>query len=72
MVPKAAELGIVEAQFNMCCSYYHGGRLRQSTKEAVWWFREVAEQGNAQAQQNLGEMYAEGEGVRRSFEEAAV
>jgi TPR repeat protein len=38
--------------------------------EAVKWWRKAAEQGNAQAQHNLGLMYDEGEGVTQDYAEA--
>ena len=36
------------------------------------WYRKAADQGQADAQCNLGAMYAGGEGVARSFEAALV
>jgi len=38
--------------------------------EAMKWFRQAAANGNAQAEYNVGFMYANGRGVRRSDEEA--
>ena len=37
-------------------------------KRRLFWWRKAAEQGYAQAQYNLGVMYAEGEGVTRDYE----
>ena len=37
----------------------------QDSAEAARWFRRAADQGDATAQQNLGVMYANGEGVPR-------
>ena len=45
--------------------------MRQSFEETARWFRKAAEQGNANAQLNLGDLYRNGLGVRQSFEEAA-
>jgi len=42
----------------------------QSFKEAVHWYRQAADQGNAKAQFNLGNCYSHGNGVLQSFEEA--
>ena len=42
----------------------------QSDAEAVKWYRKAAEQGHAAAQNNLGAMYANGQGVARSDAEA--
>lgn len=39
-------------------------------KEAVRWFRSAAQQGHAEAQLNLGVMYAEGKGVPQNYIEA--
>ena len=38
--------------------------------EAVKWFRKSAEQGNANAQNNLGVMYENGDGVLKDSAEA--
>ena len=38
--------------------------------EAVKWYRKAAEQGDAEAQFNLGLMYADGEGVPKDYAEA--
>ncbi|KAF9155886.1 copper transport protein ctr1 [Actinomortierella ambigua] len=43
----------------------------QSLSMAVKWFTRAAEQGNANAQNNLGLMYAQGRGVDQSEAEAA-
>ena len=39
--------------------------------EAALWYRKAAEQGVSQAQNNLGVMYKDGQGVRQDFSEAA-
>ena len=39
-------------------------------KEAVKWYRLAAEQGGAEAQNNLGHMYDKGEGVAQDYKEA--
>ncbi|WP_244106413.1 tetratricopeptide repeat protein [Burkholderia anthina] len=44
-------------------------RLRGDT-DAFDWYRRVAEQGNANAQNNLGLMYENGQGVRKDDAEA--
>ncbi|MDG1302395.1 MAG: tetratricopeptide repeat protein, partial [Opitutae bacterium] len=41
----------------------HGNGIPEDDAEAVRWYRKAAEQGNAQAQYNLGRMYANGNGV---------
>ena len=39
----------------------------RQTITAVQWYRKAAEQGLAEAQYNLGVMYAKGEGVRQNY-----
>ena len=42
----------------------------QNYKQAAEWFRKAAEQGNTGAQNNLGFMYANGQGVTQNRIEA--
>ena len=44
--------------------------MAQDDAEAVAWFRKAAAQGHADAQYNLGVMYANGKGVPQDFAEA--
>jgi len=46
------------------------GAAAKLEAEAVSWYREAAEQGNAAGQYNLGRMYAAGKGVPQSAAEA--
>lgn len=60
------------AQFNLGKLYeYGGGSVRQDYTEAARWYREAADQGIAEAQNNLGLMYAQGLGVPRDARHAA-
>ena len=43
--------------------YYDGGGVPKNDAEAVKWYRMATEQGDADAQFNLGNMYAKGQGV---------
>ena len=43
--------------------YFNGGGVPQDYSEAAAWYRQAAEQGHANAQFNLGWMYANGRGV---------
>ena len=65
-----AELGDVEAQFQLGVCYYRGEGVAQDFVEAVRWFHKAAEQGDAPAQYNLGVCYYFGRGVAQDFEEA--
>ena len=47
--------------------------MPQSFKKALVWYRKAADQGPANAQNNLGAMYKEGQGgVPQSYKEASV
>ena len=74
-----AEQGHAKAQYNLGVMYRHGRGVTQGVtqfegyatakeiarnyKEASKWYRKAAEQGNEDAQYNLGVMYGEGKGV---------
>ena len=45
--------------------------MKQDYREAVRWYRKVADQGHASAQCNLGNMHFEGRGVEQVCTEAA-
>ena len=47
--------------------YDNGQGVVQDYAEAVKWYRLAAEQGYAQAQNNLGLMYRKGQGVVQDF-----
>ncbi len=67
-----AEAGDPVAQFNLGKLYEYGGdTVRQDYAEAARWYREAADQGIAEAQNNLGLMYAQGLGVPRDPRRAA-
>ncbi|KAG0234201.1 hypothetical protein BGW42_006839 [Actinomortierella wolfii] len=59
-----AHQGDADAQFELGRLYYSGenGILQDYTKAFEWYFR-AAEQGQTQAQNNLGWMYQDGKGV---------
>ena len=66
-----AELGDVEAQYNLGVLYDEGAGVEQDLAVAVDWYRKAAEQGFIDAQTNLGIMYYAGHGVARDYHEAA-
>ena len=49
--------------------YYFGG-VAKDDRQAVYWYRKAADQGNANAQYNLGVMYENGEGVAKDDKQA--
>ena len=50
--------------------YYHGLGVKKDYKEAARWVRKAADQGDAQAQYNLGTICETGRGVKQELEEA--
>ncbi len=66
-----AELGDVEAQFNLGVMYDQGAGVDQSLEKAADWYRKAAEQGFIDAQTNMGIMYFDGQGVPRDHNEAS-
>lgn len=63
---NAAELGHVNAQFNMGCILLD----KEKYSEAKKWFLMAAEQGDIEAEYNLGYIYEKGYGVDVNLEEA--
>jgi Sel1 repeat-containing protein len=51
--------------------YFGGWGVPQDDLQAAKWFRKAADQGNAQAQSNLGLMYANGRATPKNLPEAA-
>ena len=47
--------------------YNEGIGVPQDYKEAVKWYRLAAEQGDAEAQNNLGVMYDKGRGIDQDY-----
>ena len=52
--------------------YYEGKGVPQDNKQAVYWYKKAAEQGDAKAQSILGAMYDLGEGVPQNHKLAYV
>ena len=63
-----AEQGEFDAQvslgFKFGFKYRRGDGVQENDADAVRWYRLATEQGDADAQNNLGGMYASGDGVR--------
>ena len=45
-------------------------KISKENKQAFYWFKIMAEQGDAQAQYNVGGMYYEGKGVPQNYKQA--
>lgn len=65
---KAAEQGLLSAQYHLPLYFYDGART--DYRQAIAWYRKAAEQGHAPAQNRLGRMYAMGLGVSEDLDEA--
>ena len=61
---------------DLLCSAFGAGALEfgdgveKNYAEALKWWRKAAEQGDAEAQFNLGGMYQRGEGAEKDYAEA--
>lgn len=66
---KKAESGDVAAQNEMAASFLT--QEPPNLEEAVKWLRLAADQGDAGAQNNLGVLYMQGDGVKEGHKEAA-
>jgi len=58
---RLADIGSVDAQYNLALMYYNGEGVPQDHKEAIKWFRKAAEQGDADAQRYIGVLYKDGD-----------
>lgn len=63
---QKANMGDVQAQAELA-DYY---KKRQDYDNEFYWTQKLANQGNAQAQYNLGIMYENGQGVRQNYRTA--
>ena len=50
--------------------YRSGQGVPQNDSKAAWWYRKAAEQGDPDAQKNLGDLYRRGEGVHQDAQES--
>lgn len=62
-----AKSGNRDAQFNVGL-YYHTGKagVKKDYQQAIYWYRKAADQGQINAQGNLGYLYVNGIGVLRT------
>ena len=59
------------AQLYLGDCHYHGITTPQDYKQAVYWYKEAAQQGNRDAQFNLGVCYLQGRGTLQDFKQAS-
>ena len=62
---RSAELGLVEAQFNLGVMFEDGLGTEQNFKKAATWYYRAATSGNELAMNNLGSLYWHGKGVSK-------
>jgi TPR repeat protein len=68
---QKAESGDPNSQFALAKKYFDGRRgIPQDYNEAAKWFTKAAQQGLADAQNNLGTIYSDGQGVLQDYNEA--
>ena len=62
---RSAELGLVEAQFNLGVMFEDGLGTKQNFKKAATWYHRAATSGDERAMNNLGSLYWHGKGVSK-------
>ena len=71
MVSHGRRAGICRSAVQSGCQVCQYGRgVPKNDAEAVRWYRMAAEQGDADAQLNLGYMYGTGEGIPKDYVQA--
>ena len=68
---EKAELGNVNAQFDLGFMYDTGKGVAQDYAQAAYWYRKAADQGLKEAQFMLGFLYQTGKGVDHDYTQAA-
>jgi TPR repeat protein len=64
---QAADMGLMQAQYNLATMYYDGEGTEKDYAAAISWLRKSAEQGFAPAQSLLALMYYNGEGTEKDY-----
>lgn len=62
---EAAELGNVDAQYELASCFYFGRGTDENEESAVVWYRKAAESGHIKAQFQLAQCYFRGRGVEK-------
>lgn len=68
---EAAENGDPDIMENLAQMYLNGDDVKQDFEKSAYWWKKLANTGNATGQFNLGLYYAKGCGVKRDFSKAA-
>jgi len=69
-IQRAADQGLVGAQYFLGAELAVGDNVRKDLRKALRWYKRAAAQGHSEAQYNLAMMYWAGEGVRASISTA--
>lgn len=64
-IPKKAEQGNAEAQYQLGLRYLDGKDIQKDEVKAFEWFKKAAEQGHSKAQCALGYCYNKGQGIQK-------
>lgn len=67
---EQAKAGDMVAQYKLGYDYYLGRGIALDFAQAAIWWRKAADQGLAEAMNNLGALYNSGKGVPQSYSEA--
>jgi len=67
---QAAQMGNIEAQFNLGYALYNGEGTDKDYASAAMWFKRAARQNFAKAQYNLAYCYMNGRGVPTDYDKA--
>ena len=70
MVSQAADQGNEISLLSLAEMYYYGERVRQDYTEAYYWYSELANRNDKDAQFQLGIMHSIGLGVDRNYQRA--
>ena len=71
LVTKAAQQGLVIAEYRLGAMYERGIGLPKDLMQARTWYEQAAKGGNSKAMHNLAVLYADGTGVGQNLPEAA-
>lgn len=63
IMQRLADLGHVDAEFNLGVAYQLGRGLPRDLEQAIYWYRRAAIAGNVDARYNLGLLYLGGDGM---------
>lgn len=70
-ISKAANQGLLSAQYDMGLYYLNGLGVQKNASTAAIWFLKCAESGEVRCQREIGELYKEGQGVPKNTKQAA-